>query len=660
MQKYLKLFALLGISVSQALSAATLIVDSLADSGPGSLREAITLSSSGDTIEFLPTLAGTIDLSSTLPVIDKNLSIVGNNLVAIDGLHQNQIFFIDFGAVSISNLALNNGYSRGGDGGSSFSASGGGALGAGGAVFVNSSASLSLLNVSLSGNIAQGGNGGAEGNIYSFGAGGGGGGGFDNGTGGAGGANFGEGGGGGGGGGLASSGGQGVVGGGGAGGFSGTIDGLVVSGAGTSGSGLNGGNGGSGPGGPGGAGGTSGAPGESANPINGGGGGGGSGMLIPADGAPGGNGGAIGGGGGGGAGALGGAGGQGADFGGGGGAGGSLLGSSLAAGGNGGFGGGGGGGGSAPSGQVGSNGGNGGFGGGGGGGGDNALGGAGGTYGGSGGNNLGSGGGGAALGGAIFVRDGGQLSMNGVTFSNNAVIAGQPGSGPNPGTPGQAIGNDFFASPESTVTFFCAGVCEVTFNAAGTFVKEGPGTVILTAGPNAHFNVVINEGTVQLNGSIDGDVIVNPDGTLSGNGTVNNIINFGTVSPGASLGTITVRNDFIQEPSGRLIIEIDSKGGSDHLNVLHLAKLEGTLIIVPYPGHYRKGREYKFLTYQKRRGKFSKVIDPRCLDLQLKYEEHAAIIKVTKDHIFKSNDNNHRRRHEHHKHRRHSHSHPCE
>ena len=63
-----------------SVSAATIVVTSAADSGAGSLRQAITDSAVGGRIEFAPSLSGaTIYLASTL-TIDKGLAIDGSTL----------------------------------------------------------------------------------------------------------------------------------------------------------------------------------------------------------------------------------------------------------------------------------------------------------------------------------------------------------------------------------------------------------------------------------------------------------------------------------------------------------------------------------------------------------------------------------------------------
>jgi hypothetical protein len=289
------------------------------------------------------------------------------------------------GSLTILNAVLQGGYAKGGDTGT-----GGGGAGMGGAIF--SQGNLSLRNVSLIGNAAQGGTSSDE-DMFQIAGGGGlgqdspfsGAGGFGGGLGASYGGNF--------------IGGGGGSGGGGGGGFvsgsnaSGSDNGSGASGGGNAGLGGGGGNG---------VGGTGGSAGD-------GGGGGGGGFSIGQFGGSFGSGAVdINNGGGGGGGGVG---------------GGGSPGGSTDGGGGGGFGGGGGTGGS------GGNGGNGGFGGGGG------LTSGGGGFGGGGGPVFGIGvvlgGGGAGMGGAIFNHLG-TVSLLNVTATGNSAIGGsgyQSGSG---------------------------------------------------------------------------------------------------------------------------------------------------------------------------------------------------------------------------------------
>lgn len=100
--------ALLGVSLSAY--SATNIVTSLADSGPGSLREIIAASASGDEVRF--NVGGTILLINGELKIAENLTIrgPGSETLAISGNHLSRVFWITNGAVvAISGLSIING-----------------------------------------------------------------------------------------------------------------------------------------------------------------------------------------------------------------------------------------------------------------------------------------------------------------------------------------------------------------------------------------------------------------------------------------------------------------------------------------------------------------------------------------------------------------------
>lgn len=459
------------------------------------------------------TLGDDISLSQSLPMIASNITFVGANFV-IDAGSAYRVFLVASGTVSLANLTIANAVATGGTGGAGTltdlaaatgAPSGGGGLGAGAALFVNTGATVTVSNVTFSGASATGGSGGSAstvspenpgpyaaggaggGGLTGYGgaaagtdqgnlAGGGGGGGYT-GTGGTSGG-FPPGGGGGGGGAFGAGGDSAATGGGGGGGAtaSGTTNTTSVS---VTGGGSEGGTGGAagtsggvavaagGGGGGGGAGGTGGA-----GALGGGGGGGGSS-------AAGGAGGTFGGGGGGGTAAAGGAGG----FGGGGGSGG-QSGDTVGAGGAGGFGAGGGGGGTA---------------------------GAGGNFAGHGGTGFGaSGGGGAALGGAIFVRAGGVLIITNGAFSGTFSVSGGSSDGVGGATAGQAQGRLAFvmggaggaAAGQMTVNIPNGTLllsADDTLAGSGALVKSGNGVLVL-GGANANYAGAfdVNAGTLQF------------------------------------------------------------------------------------------------------------------------------------------------------------------
>ena len=141
-----------------ATADTTFTVSTTSDSGAGSLRQAIIDSNAAggsNSINF--TIGGTFTLASELPVITAAVAINGNgNTPIISGNNNYRVFFVNAGAsaVSFSNLTIADGRANGGNGGGG----GGGGMGAGGAIFAMSG-NITLTDVGLSGNVANGGNG---------------------------------------------------------------------------------------------------------------------------------------------------------------------------------------------------------------------------------------------------------------------------------------------------------------------------------------------------------------------------------------------------------------------------------------------------------------------------------------------------------------------
>lgn len=575
------------------------------DGGSGTFRWAIEqLNTSGTpgTITFDPSLAGaTINISPQLPMVTEQVTITGpSGGVTVSGQDACPIFYVG-APVTMSNISFANGNAVGGSGGIGGNAltflgggGGGGGAGMGGAIFVTENGNLIISNATFTSNKAIGGAGGSGGVFPTLtdlptmgGTGGGGGGAMSGGTAGA---NSGS---------TLEGAILGGTGGGGGGGllFNGTVAPAAQAGAFSSDpfGGTAGGNGsnpnlggGDGVGGaaPPPAGGS--APGYDGNPgaaggVNGGGGGGGSGgstvsIDSPCDTCQG-------------SGATGGSGGPYAGGGGGGGGGGeNILNSSTASPGYGGPGGaggfGGGGGGAGTSNKGGGSGGGGGFGGGGGGGGGGDTGanpwegggGAGGYGGGAGAvggpaaiyppipseltGPAGGGGGGAGLGGAIFVREGGGLTLKeGVVFpagSNEAL----PGAAGNGATAGQGIGDELFIQSGSNLAFNVASGQTITITSAiasdnisptTTFSVSGGGTVVLTQNSNLVTGAIsIDTGTLAFTGAgalPQNSYQFSSGGTLSISGinassfTVDDITGAGLIAIGSKTFNFGTAND---------------------------------------------------------------------------------------------------------------------
>src|SRR5215831_8835091 len=115
----------------------------------------------------------------------------------------------------------------------------------------------------------------------------------------------------------------------------------------------------------------------------------------------------------------------------------------------------------------------------------------------------------------------------------------------------------------------------------------GTGTLILTGNNTYTGATTINGGTLIVNGSIvDSTVTVNAGGRLGGTGTLGNtIINGGLLSPGNSIGTITVNGNLVMTAAASYLVEV-SPTNADRTNVGGTATLAGTVQAAFAAGSY--------------------------------------------------------------------------
>jgi hypothetical protein len=141
---------ILASQMKRANASTTFTVMNTADSGPGSLRQAILDANAtlgADTINFDPSLTGTITLTTgQLPAITDNLTVTGPGAanLTISGNHASRVFLIADGVtVMISDLTISNGSIIGDGGGIS-----------------NNGGTLTITNSTLSNNSVTGFGGG--------------------------------------------------------------------------------------------------------------------------------------------------------------------------------------------------------------------------------------------------------------------------------------------------------------------------------------------------------------------------------------------------------------------------------------------------------------------------------------------------------------------
>ena len=150
---------------SAAACSGNISVTSTADSGPGTLREALADVCPGGTVDLTAVAGQTIGLSASATsynfsgrlYIGDDVTILGHG-ATISGSGNTRIFFVEGGNVTLQNLMLTDGLGQGGT-----SQYGGSAAGMGGAIFQNGG-TLTLSSVTLSSNTAKGGSPDTSGN----------------------------------------------------------------------------------------------------------------------------------------------------------------------------------------------------------------------------------------------------------------------------------------------------------------------------------------------------------------------------------------------------------------------------------------------------------------------------------------------------------------
>jgi outer membrane autotransporter protein len=131
----------------------------------------------------------------------------------------------------------------------------------------------------------------------------------------------------------------------------------------------------------------------------------------------------------------------------------------------------------------------------------------------------------------------------------------------------------------------------------GPLTKAGLGTLTLSGANTLTGQVTVGGGLLVLNGSVAGNLLVNAAGTLGGTGTVGgNLTVNGTVSPGNSIGTLTVNGNYNQGASGIYAVEVNGAGQADRVAVGGNIALSGGVVSVrPEAGSYRRTTTYTIL-----------------------------------------------------------------
>ena len=206
--------------------------------------------------------------------------------------------------------------------------------------------------------------------------------------------------------------------------------------------------------------------------------------------------------------------------------------------------------------------------------------------------------------GTLTVAEGATVHAGTVHVASQAGSRGTLNIGAAAGSPAAAAGTLDAAS----VTFG-AGIGTINFNHTSanyvfgsTMTGNGSvnvlsGTTILTAANSYTGPTTVDGATLIVNGSIaSSPLTVDGGGLVGGAGFLGaTTIGAGTLSPGNSIGTITVQGNLVLSAASTYLVEI-APTSADRTDVTGAAQLAGALRVVAAPGTYAPGTTYTILT----------------------------------------------------------------
>jgi outer membrane autotransporter protein len=172
----------------------------------------------------------------------------------------------------------------------------------------------------------------------------------------------------------------------------------------------------------------------------------------------------------------------------------------------------------------------------------------------------------------------------GTTINRGAVVLGTGG------TSGSILGDVTFCANGADPNCDATNNKMLAFNRSdmytfggsitgpGQVFQIGSGNTVLTGASTYSGPTFVNGGTLSVNGSITSSVFVNNGGTLGGTGSVGStsILAGGTLSPGNSVGTITVNGSLLFNPASLYLVEVFGNT-ADRTNVTTTATVAGTV-----------------------------------------------------------------------------------
>jgi len=223
-----------------------------------------------------------------------------------------------------------------------------------------------------------------------------------------------------------------------------------------------------------------------------------------------------------------------------------------------------------------------------------------------------------ALTGVGTLNSSGGVTVSGGTFDISQITASGMQIGDLSGAGGFVkLGAKTLTLGTANSTTYAGSIQDqgIVAGSPGHLIKQGTGRLNLTGTNNldtggAGGTVNINAGNLAINGPLTSSTVtVGSSGTLSGASTITgNVINNGTISPGNSIGTLTIVGNYTQATGSSYLVEV-SPTAADLIAVSGTATIQGgtTLSIHPSSGNYPITNSYTILTSAGLTGTYSNV-----------------------------------------------------